>query len=112
MANAAETAFRPVEKPPMPVAKVRYLDEGRKANIFSGGKPESFEIFTPESQSRIYGQLIQMDKYLLYLGTAQAQNEVSKLKGNSGIQAYRAADLRTAAEVFLELANILEGKIR
>lgn len=89
-----------------PVAKIKYLDEGRKPKIFVEGKPESFEYYTGENNSRIYGQLAKMDNYLIFVGTAQAQ------KAANSLQLMKAEDMRDTAAMFLELADIVEGKLR
>lgn len=95
------------------VAKIRYLSADlRNARVFVRGKPESFEIFTSATQARLSGALTGMNSYALFIGTSQAENELSRLKGNIGRQRVQSTDIRELGEILLELADLLDNRLR
>jgi hypothetical protein len=91
--------------------QANYMEKPVPPDSVFQGRPKDFEFKTSDSHSRVYGQLIRMDKYGLFIGTAQAQDALSKVKG-MGIQLFTAIDMRDTAKMLLELADYAEGKVK
>lgn len=90
---------------------IKYLKGTAKPHLFLAGRPERFEILTTVNKCRLYGQLMQMDKYSIFVGSAVAQSALQKLKGNIGLDLFTSADLRQAGEIFIELSDVIDRKL-
>lgn len=108
LTNEEEESFELTQEQ-MPVVKANY-PSARRYQIFQAAeKPEDFEVFTSQSGCRIFGQQVSIDKYSLFLGSQQAQNELAKMKVPMQ-QSYSLQDIKELATIFTELAKLIEDK--